>query len=483
MSSLKQKSIDGIIWNLIEKFGIQFTKLILGVILARLLTPADYGLIGMITVFFVVANVFINSGFGLAYVQKKDANETDASTIFFFNLFISIILYLLLWISAPLIANFYEETQLINLVRVMSIILIINSFSIMQVAKLTKEVNFKKKTIILLVSAIISGGTGITAALLNYGVWSLVIQGVVNASIKTLGLWIAYNWKPLFVFNFNSIKSFFSFSSWVLLTSIFRAVSDNIYILVIGKFFPAAELGFYTKAKQFQMMVSQQTSAAIGTVAFPVFSQLQDEKTRLKNAMRKFSQYTLLFIAPISATLIIIAKPLFLVLLTEKWLPMVLYFQLLLATGILYPIHMVNVQTLTAQGKTNLNFNIAMVKNSFRVINIAVMYRFGVVYIIYGEIFLSFIALIINAYYTKRLINYGILEQLKDLFSIILTSGILAVIGLLLINNLTNPYLKIVVGVLLTSSIYLTMMYFLNKKIILDTLEIIKSKVLIKQPR
>ncbi len=476
MSSLKQKSIDGIIWNIIEKSGIQLAKLVLGVILARLLTPADYGLIGMITVFFVVANVFIDSGFGLAYIQKKDANEVDASTIFFFNLVVSIILYLLLWFSAPFIADFYNEAQLINLVRVMSIILIINSFSVIQIAKLTKEVNFKNKTIILLISAVLAGGAGITAALLNLGVWSLVIQGIVNASISAFGLWITYKWRPLFVFNFDSIKSLFSFSSWVLLTSVIRTIFDNIYILVIGKFFPAAELGFYTKARQFQRMVSQQTSAAIGTVAFPVFSQLQDDKAKLKNAMRRFSQHSLFFIAPFSAILIVIAKPLFLILLTEKWLPMVPYFQLLLIAGVLYPLHMVNVQALVAQGKTNLNFRISMIKNSFRIINIVVMYRFGVIYIIYGEIILSFMALVINAYYTKRLINYGILEQLKDLLSIILTSGTLTVIGLILINELANPYLKIIAGTFFIGSIYLCIIYYFNKKIVNDTIGILKSK-------
>lgn len=478
MSTLKQKSVDGIIWNLTEKFGIQFIKLILGVILARLLTPADYGLIGMITVFFVVANVFVDSGFGLAYIQKKDADETDASTIFFFNLIVSIILYLLLWFTASLIANFYEQTQLIDLVRVMGLILIINSFSIIQIAKLTKEVDFKKKTIILLISSVIGGGAGISAALLNYGVWSLVIQGVVNASIKTLGLWIAYKWKPLFVFNLNSIKSLFSFSSWALLISIIGTIFDNIYILVIGKFFPAAELGFYTKARGFQRMVSQQTSSAIGAVAFPVFSQLQDEKLRLKNAMRKFSQHTLFFVAPISAILIVIAKPLFLVLLTEKWLPMVPYFQLLLIAGALYPIHMVNVQVLSAQGKINLTFRLEMLKNSLRVVNIIIMYRFGVIYIIIGEIILSFFALIINTYYTKRMINYGIMKQLKDISCIIVASLLMALPCLFFIQSVDNIFIKILFGALIPGITYLLILKILNKHLLKSNFDLIKNKIL-----
>lgn len=478
MVNLKQKSIDGIIWNLIEKFGIQLVKLILGVVLARLLTPADYGLIGMITVFFVIANVFIDSGFGLAYIQKKDANEKDASTIFFFNLFISILLYLLIWMFAPSIANFYKEPQLINLSRVMGINLIINSFSIMQIAKLTKDVNFRKKTLILLTSSVIAGLAGIMAALLNYGVWSLVIQGVVNASIRSLGLWIMYKWRPLFVFNFDSLKSLFSFSSWALMTNVIRTIFDNIYILVIGKFFPAAELGFYTKAKQFQGIVSKQASIAVGSVAFPVFSQLQDDKNKLKNAMRRFMQHTFFFIAPFSAILFVIAKPLFLILLTEKWLPMVPYFQLLLIAGILYPLHMVNVNVLSAQGKVNLTFLLEIIKNIFRVINIAIMYKFGVIYIIYGEIALSFLALIINTFYTKKFVDYGLFEQLKDISAIIIISMVLAGIGLFFIDIIESDYLKIIIEILFMVSFYLISIFYFNKKLFFNNVNIIKNKLI-----
>ena len=194
MSSLKQKSINGVIWNLTEKVGKQFIKIVLGVILARLLTPADYGLIGMITVFFAISMVFIDSGFGLAYIQKKDATEVDASTIFYFNLVVSSLFYVVLWFTAPFIADFYGESQLIELIRVMAIVLIINSFGLVQLVKLQKDVNFKKKTLLTLGSAVLATTAGIIAALLDYGVWSLVIQEVLRAIIKNLGLWIFYKW-------------------------------------------------------------------------------------------------------------------------------------------------------------------------------------------------------------------------------------------------------------------------------------------------
>ena len=477
MNGLKQKSINGVIWNLTEKVGKQFIKIVLGVILARLLTPADYGLIGMITVFFAISMVFIDSGFGLAYIQKKEVTDVDASTIFYFNLFVSSLIFIILWFTAPLIAEFYGENQLIQLIRVMSIVLIINSFGLIQIAKLKKDVDFKKKTLLILGSSVLGTTAGITAALLDYGVWSLVIQEIVRASIKNIGLWFFYKWRPMLSFNINSLKSLFSFSSWALLMGVVNSIFDNLYVLIIGKFFPAAQLGFYTKANQFQKMISQQPSNAVGSVAFPVFSKIQDEKEQLKNAIRKFIQHSMFFITPIAALFFVIAKPFFLILLTEKWLPMVPYFQLLLIAGVIYPLHMVNVQVLSAQGKMRLNFNISMIKNMFRVLNIIMMYRFGVIYIIYGEIFFSYVALLINTYYTKKLVNYGFLEQLKDLSRILLTSITLTFLGTLLMDQVTNQYLKIAVIIVFIGSVYLISMYYFNRKLFFDNLKIIKNKV------
>ena len=244
MKDLKQKSIDGVIWNLLEKFGVQFIKLVLGVILARILTPADYGLIGMITVFIAISTIFIDSGFGLAYIQKKDADEVDASTIFYFNLLVSILFFFILWFTAPLIAEFYNETILIQLIRVLALVLIINAFSIIQVSNLSRNVDFKKKTILKVVSAILSGGAGIASALNGYGVWSLVIQRIAKSLIDSVGLWVLYKWRPTFIFSIDSLKSMFSFSSWALFLGLLTSIFDNIYFIVIGKYFPAAPIRF-----------------------------------------------------------------------------------------------------------------------------------------------------------------------------------------------------------------------------------------------
>ena len=476
MKDLKQKSIDGVIWNLLEKFGVQFIKLVLGVILARILTPADYGLIGMITIFIAISTIFIDSGFGLAYIQKKDATDEDASTIFYFNLLVSIICFLLLWFFAPYIAQFYNESQLVDLVRVLGLVLIVNAFSLIQVSQLSRNVDFKKKTILMVISAVLSGGAGIGAALMGYGVWSLVIQRLAKSFIESVGLWWLYNWRPKIVFSISSLKSMFSFSSWALFLGLLTAIFDNIYYVVIGKFFPAALLGFYTKGKQFQQTLTQTPSFAVGAVAFPVFSKLQDDITALKSALQKFSRHTMFFVAPLAMVFFVIAEPFFLLLLTEKWLPMVPYFQLLLIAGVIFPMHMVNVQVLSAQGKMKLNFNISLIKYSFTVINIIVMYRFGVIYIIYGEIFFSFLALIINCYYTKKLVGYGIIEQLKDVYVMLLSAILLVLVGLGISNLLENNYFKIIVPAFVVLSLYLFVIYFFEYPLFKSNLEIIRRR-------
>ena len=460
-----------------EKVGIQFIKLILGVILARLLTPADYGLIGMITVFFAIALVFIDGGLGLAYIQKEKVNENDASTIFYFNLILSLVFYIILWFSAPLIAVFYGQDQLVDLTRAMGLVLLINSFGLIQLTLLTREVDFKKKTIIILLSSVIASISGIIAALNGYGVWSLVVQEIVRATIKSTGLWFFHKWRPLWSFKISSLVSLFSFSSWALLMGIINTIFNNIYILTIGKFFPASELGFYTKAKQFRGILSQTPSNAMGTVAFPVLSRLQNDKVALKNAMRKFIKYALFYIAPLSAIFMIIAKPFFLILLTSKWLPMVPYFQLLLIVGLFFPIHMINVQALSAQGKMKLNFNISMIKNVLRILNILIMYKYSVLYIIYGELVLSVLALGINTYYSWKMVDYGLMSQLKDVFKILATSIMLTFAGMYFVSWISDDYFKVLFGIIFISTGYLMVIYFVERNTFKENLQLLQQRL------
>lgn len=471
-SELKGKAIKGISWSLFERFGVQGMTFVMGIIMARLLTPEAYGLIGMITVFFAVARVFIDSGFGQAYVQKKEVTDIDANTVFYTNFGISLLLYFILWFSAPAISRFYEEPELIELTRVMGLVVIINAFNVIQVAQIKRNINFKRKTKVTIISTLLSGVGGITAAYTGMGVWSLVVQQMSRHFFTTLGLWITSKWKPGIAFSVQSFKELFSFGSWLLFSSILREVFDNIYKLTIGKFFPAAQLGFYTKAKEFQKIIPRQTTNAISEVAFPVFSQMQDDKVRLQETMRKFLTHTLFLIGPFMVLLAIIAEPLVILLLKEKWAPMVPYLQLMTIIGILFPIHSVNVRILLAQGKSRLNFNLEMLKNGIRVINIIVMYRFGVIYIILGEVILSFIALAINTFYTKKLIDYGLFRQLKDI-GLILTGALVAgLITYSLTLIYTNYWLILLAGSVLFMGVYVLFNYLLNRQFLLELISL-----------
>lgn len=471
-STLKQKAVKGITWNLIERSGNQGIKIVLGVWLARLLTPADYGLIGMISVFFTVAFVFVESGFGQAYIQKKDVTDLDANTIFYVNLFISLVCYCCLWVAAPAIAAFYDQPALVALTRVMGGVVVINAFNMIQMALLIRAIDFKRKTKVTLVATLISGVAGILAALIGFGVWSLVVQQLLDRILTTAGMWLTSKWRPGLHFSWESFRSLFSFGAWVLSAGIVRTIFDNIYILTIGKFFPVAQLGFYTKAKQFQSLSAQQLAGAVGAVTFPVLSQMQNNKPRLRETVRSFLTHTMVFTAPLLVTLMVLAKPFVLLLLTEKWAPMIPYLQLLCIAGFLYPIHIVNVQVLLAQGKSNLNFRIAVIKNLLRIINIALMYRFGVVFIIIGEVVTSFLTLVINTYYTRRLIGYGMLAQFKDIKQIIFLTVIAGAAGAATVYVISDLYLSFFAGLIISLGGYAVLQYIFNRVFFIGLLKL-----------
>lgn len=476
LSSLKQKSVSGVLWAVTEKFGIYGVKLVLGIVLARLLTPEAFGLVGMITVFFSISEVFVNSGFSMAYIQKKTVNEADADTVFYTNLGISVLLYLILFFGAPVIANFYEEPLLVDLTRVMAFVVIINSFNIIQRAQIKRDVNFKKLTKITVISTISSGVIGVSAAYFGMGVWALVMQSLANRTFIAVGFWSTTNYKPRWRFSKSSFKQMFSFGSWMLISSIIRKVFDNIYILTIGKFFPAAQLGFYTKAKQFQRMASQNIAGAIGDVAFPVYSKLQDDKEKLQNAMRKFLQQSMFFMVPLLLGLIVVAKPFVIVLLKEKWAPMIPYLQLLCIIGILYPLHLINVQALVAQGKSKLSFKLGLIKNGLRVLNIFITYRFGIVYIILGEIVVSFIGLWINTWYNYKFLSYGLWKQFKDFYSIIIVGIFTALITYAGTYFFIDKLLIVfIMGIITFALVYAGLSYIINRKLFYYTLGLLKD--------
>jgi len=468
VTELQRQTTRGVIWHLLEKVGLQATRFIVTVILARLLTPADFGLIGMIMVLFAIAQVFVEAGLGSAYIQKKEVTAIDANTVFFTNLMVSALMYGVVWMLAPALGAFYEQPLLKDLTRVMGLIFVINAFGIIQHSKLRRDVRFKEKAVVNLIANVGSGILAIYAALQGAGVWSIAIQFISLNVLNVAGLWMVVRWVPAMVFSFKSLREMLSFGVWMLATSILTTITDNIYILVIGKLFPAAQVGFYTKAKQFQQMGSEQLSQAIGGVAFPVLSKIHEDQGKLQLGVNRFLNLSLFVVSPIMLVLALGAEPIVLLLLTAKWLPIVPYLQVLALIGILYPLHLINIQLLVAQGHSKLNFRITILKNLLRVINVAIMMRYGVLEIIIGEVIVSVLSLIITTYFARMTAGYGLFRQVWDTRSLWLSMLLSIGLGGLAVQVIQAPAYQVLMLVILVGSIFLGIQVLLNRTLLDD---------------
>lgn len=462
-SELRIKSVKSISWNLFEKMGMFGLKFVLGIILARLLTPEDYGLIGLISIFFAISTVLINSGFGMAYIRQERVTKEDANTVFFVNLTISIIIYIVLWLLAPAISRFYEQPILVELTRVLGLIVIISAFRIIQDSQISRDLNFKKRAKIVIFSTLISGLTGITAAYYGFGVWSLVLQQLLNAFIITLSLAITNSWKPSFSFSNNSLRNMFNFGGWVVLNGLMREFFMHVYVMIIGKVFPIAQAGFYKKAKEIERMISTRISTAVVEISFPVLSKNQNDINKTKNTFRKFLIFTMLIIVPLLTVLIVTSDSFVLLLLKEKWKPIIPFLRLFAVIGILFPVNSMNNQLMYALGKSKLNFSIGLITNFLRILNILIMIRFGVIFIIFGEVILSFINFSIYVFFTNRYIKYGLLSQLNDLKWVFAGALLSGITGYSLHFFTDNNYLLLFGGAFIVFSFYMAFQILANK--------------------
>lgn len=435
VKDLKKRAVNGLVWSFIDNFAVQASQFAIGIVLARLLTPSDFGLIGMITVFISLSQWFVSSGFGQALIRKKNANQADYSTIFIFNILSGIILYLVLFFSAETIADFFKEDQLVSLIKVLGINLIIISFTIVQQTQLTKRLDFKLQTKISVISSIIAGIVAIVMAFQGFGVWSLVYKSLLEYTLISGLLWIFNKWRPSFIFDKNSFKELFGFGSKLMGRGIIYTISNNLYYVVIGKYFSTADLGFFTRAEQFNRLPSSNINKVINRVSYPVLSELQDDKVRLKKVYRKIFR-SLVFITSVSMlTLGAIAEPLIISLLTEKWRGAIVFLQLLSVVGLFFPLCDFNLTILKVVGKTGLMLKLEIFKRLLSVPVIIFGIFYGILEMIIGMIILSIFEFLINGYFSGKEISYPIKEQLRDVtpgFTIGATIGV----SIMLINNI-----------------------------------------------
>lgn len=420
--SLKHQAVKGVMWSAVERFSVQGIQFILTIIIARLVLPSDYGLIAMLGIFLAIAQVFVDSGFSNALIQKKDRTETDFSTVFYFNILISIIIYFLLYISAPYIATFYKEPELSSVTRWIGLNIIISSFSIVQRAKLTINVDFKRQAKASLVAVLVSGAIGIFLAYKGWGVWALVAQTLSNSLLNTLLLWIFAKWIPKWVFSRESFHTLFSFGSKLLLSGLLHTIYINLYSLVIGRRYSSMDVGFYNRAYQFANFPSINIVGIINRVIFPIQCEMQDDNERLKTSFIKYLRMSCFIIFPLMIIMAVLSKPFILLLLTEKWLPAAELLSILCFAYMWYPVMVVNNQILNVKGRSDYFLYAEIIKKIVAITILLITLPFGVRTLCWGIVVYNFFDMAIIIYYTKKVIYIGYLEQVRNIIPLFLLS-------------------------------------------------------------
>lgn len=474
--SLKSKTVKGVVWSSIERFSTQGVQFLIMIIMARLLTPKDYGLIGMLAIFLAVAQSLIDSGFSQALIRKQDRTDVDNSTVFYFNIVVSSALYLILFIAAPFVADFYNQPELTSVMRVVCLGVILNSLAVVQRALLTVRIDFKTQAKASLSAAVISGCIGIVLAYCGFGVWSLVVQQLLNLSVNTLLLWIFSKWRPIAVFSWKSFHELFAFGSKLLASGLLDTLYRNIYPIVIGKLFSASSLGHYTRAHQFSEFPSSNVTGIIQRVTYPILCGIQDETERLETVYRKFLKLSAFIIFPLMIGLSAVARPFIDIVLGAQWGFCGQLLQIICFAMMWYPIHAINLNLLQVKGRSDLFLRLEIIKKILGITVLCITAPFGLVVMCYGQIFNSIVALVINTYYTGKLINVGFIRQMKDLLPTILLSLIMFG-AILLVNGFieANMY-RLVIGVLVGIIVYASGSYIFKFKELQTLFSLIRRK-------
>lgn len=473
--SLKSKTVSGVLWSAVERFSLQGVQFIINIIMARLLLPSDYGMIGMLAVFLQISQTFIDSGFSDALIQKKNRTNKDLSTVFYFNIVLSIILYFLIFILAPYIANFYHTPELELVTRIITLNLIIASFSAIHKIILTINIDFKTLSKISLIAAIISGGIGITMAYRGSGVWSLVIQSLLNTFLITILSYYYVGWHPLRCFSKASFTGLFSFGSKLLVSRLIHSVYYNLYAIVIGRKFSSVELGYYTRAEQFAVFPSSNLNAIISRVTYPILSSIQDDDVRLAIAYRKYIKLSSFLIFPLMIGLAAIAEPLITFLLTEKWAGIVILLQILCLDWMLDHLSQINLNLLLIKGHSDWALRLEIIKKVIATFILIISIPFGIEIMCWGRVLYSLIATYLNTHYTERLIGLSFKEQMKDIFPSLVLAMIMGVSVHYFIFFLQDTILKIILGILVGISLYIIMSYFCKQDELKELILIIRK--------
>jgi teichuronic acid exporter len=436
---------------------------LIGIVLARMLSPAIFGLIGMVTVFFAIANTFIDSGFSTGLIRKVKCTNIEYDTVFYFNTCVSCIIYLILYIIAPFISNFFNEPQLINLIRVLSAVIVIDSLSIVQRAIFTRDLNFKIQTLISLISTLSSGIVGIGMAYEGYGVWSLVFQLLIKQLLNGIFLWIFSNWRPSMNFSLEAFKELFKFGSRLLGSGLIVTIQNNIYYFIIGKFFSASGLGFYTRAEQFNSIITNNITGTFEKVFFPVLASIQEEEERFLNTLRRMLR-TSFFISYFALmVLFIVAKPMINLLIGPQWGQSVLYLKLICLGSVFFPLNVVNTNILKVKGRSDLILRLQLIKTSLTIVVILAAIYWGLTIMLIVRIITVIITTYLNSLYSAELVGYSIREQLLDIKPYFVSESVILIVmfglGFIQANSFSILCIQIFTGIILFILIFEKLKY------------------------
>lgn len=454
--ALKQKAVTGVVWSSLQRFSQIFVSFISGIVLARLLSPEDYGLIGMLSIFMLLSSTFIDGGFGAALIQKKRPTQDDYSTVFFWNLGLSFFLYFLLFVSAPYIAAFYHVELLSKVLRVQGVVLVINALQAVQLNLLNKNFKFKKKAIVLTITSIISLAVTILLAYKGWGVWALVAQNILLAFIPTVIFWLSSTWWPQLRFSINSLKELFGFGFYILLLNLVSTAANNVQGLLIGRVYNPTTMGYYSKGHSTEMIASGTISQIISQVTFPLYAELQDDFEVLIAAIKKITTVIAYLTFPLMFVLILLAKPIFIILYSEKWLDSVPYFQMLCLAGLAACLQSINNQVIAAIGKSRAMFNWGLFKHLAGCLLLIIgLILDGMRGLLIGMVTRSWLTYIVNASLVSKYVGYTLWRQLKDLSPIMGISILSFVVSYLAGRILAvNMYVIAIVEIILFSLCY-----------------------------
>lgn len=472
--SLKQATTKGLFWSSVERFSNQGVQFVFSIILARLLSPSDFGIIAMITIFFAVAQSFVDSGFSNALVRKTDRREEDLSTCFYFNIAVGLAAYIVLFLIAPFVATFYNQPILSPIIRITGLGVVLNSLCVVQQALFTIKIDFKSQAKVTLSATLISGIVGVIFAYRGYGVWALVWQGVASSIVRMGLLWLMSKWYPKTGFSKSSFDYLFGYGSKLLASGLLDTIYNNIYPIVIGKFYTPAQLGNYSRALSFAQLPSSNITSILQRVTFPVLSTIQDDMPRLQTNYRRLLKLSAFIVFPLMMGLAAVTFPLIRIVLTPKWEGCSFYLQIICFALMWYPIHAINLNLLQVKGRSDLFLRLEVIKKIVGVCIMCITIPLGITALCVGMVVSSFIALFINTFYTGKLMDIGYLKQMRDLLPVLINSLLMGGVVFISIQFITNDVLKLIVGGIIGVLFYIFSSYIFTRAE-LDELKILLS--------